>query len=240
MQTVQEVIRNLDRKCLEGRYFYEHSPKLWEFRPDDTRTIKEVKNMMSEDFQAFLNRLCNMQVKQHEDGKVRILYAHKEIWDTAWCGDIATDLVYADEILNAADLSGVEHYAYEFTPQEEALGYLVADTKLTQDHLYDIAVSFLHEMAFFGYEQEDREEKLNEILESAKDAEEHPENLVSWSSDEMREELGIPKDEKSAEEEKLDHEVLESISRYNKYCKKIELEKIREALRKEKEKHFEG
>ena len=212
MQTIQEVIRNLDRKCLEGRYFYEHSPKLWEFRPDDTRTIEEVKNMMSEDFQAFLDRLCNMQVKQPEGGKVRILYAHKEIWDTAWCGDIATDLVYADEVLNAADLSEVEHYAYEFTPQEEALGYFVADTKLTQDHLYDVVVSFLYEVSFFGYEQEDREEKL---LLFEKD----------WIN-----EIGIPKDEKSTEEEKLDHEVLESISKYNKYCKKIELEKVAAAF----------
>ncbi len=40
MRTIQEVIRNLDKKCLEGRYFYKHSPKLWEFSPDDTRTIE--------------------------------------------------------------------------------------------------------------------------------------------------------------------------------------------------------
>ena len=234
MQTIQEVIKGLDRKRIEGGYFYEHSPQFWELRPDDKRTVAEIKMTASKNFQAFLDRLCSMQVKQPEDGKIRILYAHKEIWDTAWYGDIAVSLIRADELLKTEDLSELSSYAYEFTPQEEALGFFVADTKLTQNHLYDVAVSFLHEMSFFGYEQEDREEKLNEILESAKDAEEHPENLVSWSSDEMREELGLPKDEKSAEEEKLDHEVLESISRYNKYCKKIELEKIREALRKGK------
>ena len=232
MQTIQEVLRNLDRKRIEGGYFYEHSPQFWELRPDDKRAVAEIKMTASKNFQAFLDRLCNMQVKQPEDGKTRILYAHKEIWDTAWYGDIAASLICADELLKAEDLSELSSYAYEFTPQEEALGYFVADTKLTQDYLYDVAVSFLHEMSFFGYGQEDREEKLNEILESAKDAKEHPENLVSWSSDKIREELGLPKDEKDEEEERLSHEVLESINRYNRYCRRVELEKIRETLRK--------
>lgn len=236
MQTIQEVLRKLDRKELEGAYFYDYGIKLWELNPEDTRTIKEIKEKVSENFQKFVDRLCNMEVKQPEDGKIRILYAHREIYDTVWSADIAADLVYADEIMKAEDLAKVEHYAYEFTPQEEALGYLVADTKLTQDHLYDVAVSFLNEMSFFGYDQEDMNGKKEELLESVKEAEEHPEKLVPFSTDDLRKKLGFPKDEKYPKEEEIKDKIIKHIAEYNRYCKKTELKKIRKMLLPEKQK----
>lgn len=236
MQTIQEILRKLDRKELEGAYFYDYGIKLWELNPEDTRTIKELKEKVSGNFQKFVDRLCSMEIKQPEDGKIRILYAHREIYDTVWSADIAADLVYADEVINADDLSKVEHYAYEFTPQEEALGYLVADTKLTQDHLYDVAVSFLNEMSFFGYDQEDMNEKKEELLESVKEAEEHPEKLASFSTDDLRKEFGFPKDEKYPKEEEIKDKIIKHIGEYNKYCKKTELKKIRKMLLPEKRK----
>ena len=123
-----------------------------------------------------------------------------------------------------------------FTPQEEALGYLVADTKLTQDHLYDVAVSFLNEMSFFGYDQEDMNEKKEELLNAVKEVEEHPENLVSFSTDELRKKLGFPKDETYPKEEEIKDKIIKQIGEYNKYCKKTELKKIRKMLLPEKRK----
>lgn len=230
MKTIQEVLRTLNRKDLEGAYFYKYSPAFWELRHNDVRTIKELKEYISRDFQFYVDRLCSMETKSPENEKVKILYAHKQIWDTAWCDDIAIDLIYADEIMDAKDLSEVRHYAYEFAPQEEALGYLVADTKLTQDHLYDVAVNFLNEMAFFGYEQESMEDEMQKLLDAEKEIERYPENLKVTSANNLVKELGLPEDERYPKEDNYKQAVLDKIIDYNTYCKKAELEKIQNML----------
>jgi hypothetical protein len=91
-------------------------------------------------------------------------------------------------------------------------------------------------MSFFGYGQEDMNEKKEELLESVKEAEEHQEKLVPFSTDELRKKLGLPKDEKYPKEAELKDKIIKHIGEYNKYCKKTELKKIRKMLLPEKQK----
>lgn len=57
-----------------------------------------------------------------------------------------------------ADLreKGVEalNYGIEYTPQEEIMGYWVADTEMTQYYLNDLMVEIMWDASFFGVEQQ--------------------------------------------------------------------------------------
>ena len=66
-------------------------------------------------------------------------------------------LIHADELMCTEELENLPLYAYEFTEQKEALSFLVSDNKLTQDNIMDVIVDFLHEISFFGYNQENLE-----------------------------------------------------------------------------------
>lgn len=127
-------------------------------------------------------------------------------------------------------MAEVSTYAYEFTDRREALGFLVADTKLTQDNLDEVIVSFLFEISFFGYEQEHLEEEKKKLDESIKECEEHPERLVTFSHEDFCKKYGLPIEEEYPEESERKHNFYEAGMEYTKYCKKIELEKIKTFL----------
>ena len=128
------------------------------------------------------------------------------------------------------DLSKVETYAYEFTEQKEALGFLVADTKLTQDNIMDVVIDFLYEISFFGYEQEHLAGVIKKLDETMKEIKEHPERLKRVDLDELREKCGIPVEEIYPEEEKLEKAYYEAEMEYLQYCKMMELEKIKQGF----------
>ncbi len=228
MQTVREALRKADIRDLEGSFFYENSSDFWRFERDDSRTIAEIKGSMSDNFRRFVEDLKNTEIALPEDGRTMILYAHRQIEGLAWRPETAVDLVSEDELLEKEDLSDIDHYAFDFTPRAEALGFLIADNKLTQDNLTKVLVYFLSELSFLGYEESEMEEKREEVIALAKEAREHPERLVECNPEKMREELGLPQQEEYPLEKDYLGQVLHSINEYNKYCSVKELEKIKE------------
>ena len=237
MQTVQEALRKADIKNLEGSFFFENSPDIWRFGKDDNRTIAEVRKSMSYNFRRFVENLKNTEIALPEDGRTMILYAHKQAGEPSWHPETAVDLVSADELLEKEDLSDIVHNAFEFTPRAEALGFLIADNKYTQDNLSEVLTYFLSELSFFGYEESEMEEKREEVLASAKEAKGHPERLVKWDPEKMREELGLPQEEEYPLEKDYLSQILQKINEYNKYCSVKELEKIKDAIQAYQKKH---
>ena len=148
MKTVQEVLRKADIKSLEGSFFFENSPDIWRLGKDDNRTIAEVRKSMSYNFRRFVENLKNTEIALPEDGRTMILYAHKQAGEPSWHPETAVDLVSADELLEKEDLSDIVHNAFEFTPRAEALGFLIADNKYTQDNLSEVLTYFLSELSF--------------------------------------------------------------------------------------------
>ena len=102
--------------------------------------------------------------------------------------------------MGTEELENLPLYAYEFTEQKEALSFLVSDNKLTQDNIMDVIVDFLHEISFFGYDQESLEEEKKRLDESIKECEEHPERLITFNYEEFCREYGIPITEEYPEE----------------------------------------
>ena len=61
---------------------------------------------------------------------------------------------------------------YEFTRQEEIVGFLVSDTEFTQREIYEVLADVLYEASFFGYEQERLEDKIQKLRRAEKAIEE--------------------------------------------------------------------
>lgn len=151
--TIQQVLRELDAKEMEEEYYREHPILLAEINDYDDMTIGEFKKKISDRFQKYLERLRNLDVELSNE-KQSILFVHKgRIDDDLLTGHIVS-LIEKDELMAAEDVLEVPSYAYELIEQKEALAFRVADNKLTQDNLLEVAVDFLYEMSWFGFEQE--------------------------------------------------------------------------------------
>ena len=228
LKTIQQVIQEMDSERIEKAYFYEHPVNLIEVRDFDEATIGVLKAVISERFQAFIDRLRNMEIK-NDSGKQGLLFVYKSQTESTVLGtDVG--LIHLDELFEETDLSKINTYAYEFTQQKESLSFLVADTKLTQDNLMDVVVSFLDEISFFGYEQEDLQEELDLLNASIKECEEHPENLKATTADDLRERFGLPKEEIYQHEMAKAQNFYKAGMDYTQYCKTVELEKIKDSL----------
>jgi len=231
MKTIQQVLRETDHKSIESAYFFEHPINLWEVKNLDDISIGEFNKHISDRFQEFLNKLCEMDIKKYRL-KQGILFVYKSQTDDTLLGT-SVGLIHADELIETDNISDLSTYAYEFTEQKEALSFLVADNKLTQDNLMDVIVDFLHEISFFGYNQESLGEEMKKLDESIKECKEHPERLIEFDHEKLCEEYGIPITEEYPEEDEMKRRYYEAGMEYTRYCKTIELQRIKNLLTKE-------
>lgn len=229
MKTIQQVIREADRKEIENEYFYEYSPKLHELTDAHDYTVAELKLRASENFQAFLNRVSDMATEPDPQGEY-ILFATKSL-DGEGFDEVAVELVKVQELLEAEDVNEVQCYAYEYTEWKYALRFLVADNRFTQDNLHDVIVSFLHEISLFGFKPEGTEKAIKDLKKSIDELNARPERGVSW--EELRKELGLPsqsEEEVYPEEESKRDAVVKARNEFMQCCRAIELQRIKDTL----------
>ena len=229
MKTIQQVLIETDHKSIESAYFYDHPINLWEVKNFDDITIGEFNNRISSRFQAFLDRLCEMDVNLNPQ-KQGVLFVYKSLIHDTMLGE-SVGLIHIDELMEKDDLSDIYTYAYEFTAQKEALSFLVSDNKLTQDNIMDVIVDFLHEVSFFGYDQENLDEERIKLDGSIKECKEHPERLVKFDKASFYKEHGIPITEEYPEEDEKKRRFYDVGMEYTQYCKAIELQRIKDSLR---------
>ena len=232
MKTIQEVIREMDAEKIESTYFYEHDSKIWELPPDkyDGVTLREYKNQRSKHFYKFLRSLFDIEPKP-EEGRDNILFLAKTLDEE---DDLAIHLAYSDEILKAesCDYEHFSTYDFSLTPRNEAMAFLVAYNKLTQDNIMKLVVEFLWEISFYGYDEEDVRREAEELDRRLKSFKEHPEK--GRPADEVFEEFrvkhGLPREEIYPREDELRDKKSSAVMEYNQYCRSVELERIKEYL----------
>ena len=164
MRTIQQVLRELDAKEIEEKYYRKHPILLVEINDYDDMTIGEFKKKISDRFQKYLERLRNLDADLSNE-KQSILFVHKGQTDDDFLLGHMVSLIEKDELMATEDVSEIPTYAYELVEQKEALAFGVADNKLTQDNLLEVAVDFLYEMSWFGFEQERLQDTLKEFDE---------------------------------------------------------------------------
>jgi len=228
MKTIQQIIKETNHKEIEREYFYEYSPKLHELRDDDDCTVAEIMQCASERFQDFLTRVCEIEIEPDPDGQ-HILFATKHI-DKYGFDKYSAELVSVEELLEAEDLSNVQLYAIEYTEWKYALGFLVADNRMTQDNLMDVIVEFLYSISFSGYYPEAVENAIKELEARKREAEEHPERLKEISDVEWNAKYDKPREVVDEKEEELKAAISAAKGAYYEHIKVTELQRIKEEL----------
>ena len=220
--TIQEVIRNCDRKEVIGEFLYNHRNLNYWDCPQDV-TVGELKGRIEKHLNEIMDKLCDMTPKPNED-KMVLLAVHTVENDN---NDIAFNLFKVKDLME--DKEYYTSYGYEFTPFEETLDFDVADTYLTQYYLNGLIADYLYEVTWTGWNQDNLKEELNQIRESAKEAEEHPERLIKWDSEKFEEEYGLEK--KDPKQEEAWRELIWAQVDYHDKCMRIEIEKYRALVR---------
>lgn len=164
MKTVQETLREMNKKELLRKFFYEHPNKLDSF--DDDLTIAQAKERANKVVGKYIERLETMEAKPNDRQMIFYMYEYLGSYKLNQYRGLST----------VADLQekGVEapNYGIEYTPQEEVMGYWVADTEMTQYYLNDLMVEIMWDASFFGVKQEKLPEAIKELEEANKEIDE--------------------------------------------------------------------
>ena len=121
-----------------------------------------------------------------------------------------------------------QSYGFMLSNQEEIMGYLVADTKLTKDNIYGLLVYVLYEASWFGYKNENLEEEKQKLEEATKEIEEG--KYSSFTIEDMREELGLFKKEQDEKQEELLKKIFHTIFDFSQYSFKKEARRVKKEL----------
>ncbi len=167
MKTIQQVIRDMDRKLIEKEYFKLHPIEIPEENSLDDVTIGELKNNASNQLQAFIDKIINTNQVDDADEE-HILFVHKSL-DYYIGTELVVSLVNLEDLECTDDLSLITRCDYSLIDWSEAVTFLVADSKLTQDNLITLVVEFIFELTWFGWTEEDMKQKRNEIEEAMND-----------------------------------------------------------------------
>ena len=116
----------------------------------------------------------------------------------------------------------------------ETLGYLVADSKLTQDHMIELLTQYLDEISFFGTDPEKHRIRIEKLYADLKQAEKEIEEGQTVPAEEVHEmlarEYGFPIDEKDDVQEKYRAEISKAEITFSRYCNWRERSQILQSL----------
>lgn len=218
MKTVQEYLRTADRERLLDSLVYDEiydSNLLFELKD---LTITEIQYAYKKDMNAFIDHLLTLKAEPTD---------HMILYLSNICPDIGGKS-YQDKSLNLIDLNEIRKdinassYAFDLTAWEKTLGYLVADTKLTQDYIDELLVQFLQEISFLGTDPNEHQNEVEQIWadieEGMKEIEEGKTIPAEQALEEIRKDRGRPIDEKDAVQERYEDEYLTAKFKYNRYC----------------------
>ena len=163
MKTVQETLNCVDAKKLIDYYLSTYPICINDF--DENITIGDAKKYTTYRLHRYIDDLKSIQIKS--DNNQGIFFASRKEDETG--DDIVTNLVFTND-LKKYDVQA-ESYAFEFSPQAEIMGWLIADNELTQAHLLDLLVEIMEEASFFGYKQEGLEKEANKLAVRIKEIE---------------------------------------------------------------------
>lgn len=149
MKRVQECFREADISELIQTYIHKYPLTLSEIT-DHNVTVAQVKEAQYNLLADYIKRLCSLEIKSSSDGKKHVLFVHKVFCER----DVeeTSSLVCLEEL----QVKGVKAqcYAYNDEAQEIIMGYYVADTPFTREHLTDLLVDVMYEASWHGFHQE--------------------------------------------------------------------------------------
>lgn len=226
MRTIQEYFRDLDTEEIIETYLEEYPISYRDFRNKNT-TISQIEERVNKILRDFIERMKTINVENRKDSFRGIFYVHRcikdELKDQSYC------LANIAEILSG-DIKETD-YGYYALSQAEIMGFLVAETEMTQRYIYEPAASVMYGASFFGFEQEDKQEVEEKLQKSAEEIKSG--NGNHYTLEEFRKrfsDIGCCFDEESPDETELRYKVIKASYDYSKHSAMKELNKIREMI----------
>jgi hypothetical protein len=220
MRTIQEYLKEADMDRLVKEFFKTH-PAKYESEDRMNLSVRQIRENMENHLVEYIHRLQSIKILPSEDKKEAILFAHKYLHDGI--ADVAYSLLHEQELLEKGTEAST--YAYEFCSQAEIMGYLVSDADLTQKNIYGLMVDVMWEASFFGYEEEELENERKKLEETITEAESG--KVISTTIEEL---FGEREEQTDELEEQLYHKCMDAAINYDGYCKKKEMEILRQLL----------
>lgn len=219
MKTIQEHLKEADRKrlldCLAYRFLSDplHLLEAREY------AVEKIMERYSGHMNSFIERLLGLDIDR-SDSHVFNLYPDYRNGETL-------DLVELAEIDADIEAPGLD---FTFTDWHDSLGYLVADTKLTQDNMIHLLAQYLEQASFFGTEETARSARIEGIvkdldagIQSMRDAEPLPADEVF---DELCRKHGFPIPEKDSRQDELNSRIIAAVHEYGMYGRTRERKRL--------------
>ena len=234
MKTVQECLRELDTEELIDAYLAKetlHKEMVVAMKTRDNIIARDLWLKYRDKIREYIEYLRDVSIEPAEEPAV--LYVYEGVSLTLW-HERYHGLVHISEL----EEKGVEaeDYSYVLCPHAQVAGFLVADTKRTQENLLNLMTDVLYEASFFGYTKEDQDEAIREMEEveneieteeedgeadeSVKDGE--PEEDILDKPEAKRTE----REEKAEEETALEKEYWKASNAYGEYLRKKALREV--------------
>jgi hypothetical protein len=220
MRTIQEYLKEADMDRLVKEFFKTH-PAKYESEDRMDLSVRKIRENMENHLVEYIHRLQSMEIILDKDNEEPILFAYKYLHDGF--DDITYALLHKRELLEKG--TEATTYSYILCRHPEVMGYRVSDADLTQENIYGLMVDVLWETSYFGYEEEDLENAINDMEESA--AEIKRGEGIPTTIEEL---FGEDEDETDELEEQLYHRCMETSNDYDAYCRKKEMEILRQLL----------
>ena len=169
MKTVQECLRDLDTEKLIDAYLAKetlHKEMVASMKTRDNIIARDLWLKYRNSIREYIEYLREVPIEPAEEPAV--LYVYEDV-SLTWQHGRYHGLVYIPEL----EEKGVEaeDYSYVLCPHAQVAGFLVADTKRTQENLLDLMTDVLYEASFFGYTKEDQDEAIKEMEEAENEME---------------------------------------------------------------------
>ena len=227
MKTIKQCLAEADRDGLLDCLWFRALKDPVYLLERKNCTVQEMKDLFTQSMNAFIDQLLRVDAVPSADDVFYLCSSYEK-----------------GEVLELVKLSELEKdieapaYDFSFSGWEESLGYLVADTNLTQDNLNELLAQYIEDAAFFGTDATAKEARIQEIHESIAEGRSSLENgesrPVDEVFDELRKELGLPVPEKDARFEELKHSALAAILDCEAYVRTRERRRILAAAREDK------
>ncbi|MBQ9064562.1 MAG: hypothetical protein IJ123_03865 [Blautia sp.] len=225
MRTIKECLELADRKAVLGKLAYRFIEDTIHLLELKDRTVGEIMERYSKYMDSFIETLLTIEEKRNDD---MVFYLHSD-----YGKETVLDLISLKAI--RAEINSPGH-DFGFPDWSESLGYLVADTKQTQDDLPTLVALYLEEASFFGTDPDERKEKIDKViadLDRSMESIDGTEYLTAEEVfDDLRRKHGLPVPEHDPMQEEMESKARKSIFEYNTYSKTRERKRILESTAK--------
>ena len=230
MKTVQEHLREADREQLLDSLAYDELCDPIRLLQCQNMTITEIQNACKKQMNEFIEHLLSLKAVPTDHMVLYIVPASAidRHFNHEFRSICLIDLNVIRKDINAVC------YSFEMTEWPKTLGYLVADNKLTQDHMIDLLIQYFHEISFFGATPETHKQNIEKVYakldQSMKNLDVEKCTPADEFFDDLAREYGWPIDEKDEKQDELHGKLMEAEIRFSRYCNWRERSRILKCL----------